>query len=226
MYENLLRLPYFLGMNKDDITSILDKVTFEFVKYSDGDTICRNGESCNEFRILVQGRMRIVSHAMDNSHKLTEEIAAPHAIEPYSMFGYSTSYNREYSANGNCTILVIKKEFLFSELTKHSIFTINFLNLVCNKAQKLENTINTHLTNSIAGRIHKFILLRCEQHHGRKILSIKMEKLATILCETRLNISKSLNELQDYGLVELHRKEIVIPSLNKLTDYIKEQEVQ
>ena len=48
-----------------------------------------------------------------------------------------------------------------------------------------------------------------------------MERLASILCETRLNISKSLNELQEAGLVELHRKEIFIPSLNKLMDIIE-----
>ena len=29
--------------------------------------------------------------------------------------------------------------------------------------------------------------------------------------DTRLNISKTLNELQDNGLIELHRKEILIP---------------
>ena len=48
-----------------------------------------------------------------------------------------------------------------------------------------------------------------------------MERLAEILCETRLNVSKSLNEMQNAGLMELHRKEIIIPSLKKLIDSVE-----
>lgn len=222
MYENLLSLPYFQGMSKDDITAILDNVVFEFVKYNDGDVICRQGEECTNFIILIQGTLQVVAEAPDKSYKLTEEIDAPFAIEPYSLFGYCTRYNREYIAKGNCAILKINKRFLFSDFVKHNIFTINFLNLVTHKVQKQWNVIWKQTPGSISGRIVKFISLRCEQQQGRKILSIKMERLASLLCETRLNISKALNEMQEAGLLELHRKEIVVPSLKKLTDTITE----
>ncbi len=222
MYESLLSLPYFQGMDKDDITRILDNVAFEFIKYNDGEAICRHGENCDKFKILTQGVLQAVAEAPDMSYRLTEEIAAPYAIEPYSMFGHSTKHSRKYIAKGACTILAIDKKFLFSELSAHKIFTINFLNLISSKEQKLESTIWNNTPSSIAGRIAKFISLRCEQQHGRKILSIKMERLAEILCETRLNISKALNSMQDAGLLELHRKEIIIPSLKKLNDTIKE----
>ena len=43
-----------------------------------------------------------------------------------------------------------------------------------------------------------------------------MERLATILCETRLNISKALNNMQENNLIELHRKEIVVPQMELL----------
>ena len=45
---------------------------------------------------------------------------------------------------------------------------------------------------------------------------VKMDDLARCLDDTRLNISKTLNELQDSGLIELHRKEILIPDAQKL----------
>ena len=222
MYDILLSLPFFQGMSKDDITAILDNVVFEFIRYNTGDTICAQGEACTNFLILTQGTLQVITKAPDESYRLSEEIAAPFAIEPYSMFGYNTSYKREYRAIENCTILKIEKGFLFSELIKHDIFTINFMNLISRKSEKQECIIWTKAPSSIAGRILKFISLRCEQQHGAKALSIKMERLAEILCETRLNISKSLNEMQDSGLLELHRKEIIIPSLKKLTDAINE----
>ena len=220
MYENLLCLPYFQGMSKDDITSILDKVVFEFIKYNNEECICHNGENCDKFTIVIQGTVHACAEAPDGSYKITEEIAAPYAIEPYSMFGYNTKFNRKYTAKGICSILTIEKKFLFSEFIKHKVFTINYLNLISHKSEKTENLIWEKTPSSIAGRIIKFISLRCEQQEGPKVLSIKMERLAEILCETRLNISKALNDMQDAGLLELHRKEIIIPSLRNLMNNI------
>ena len=53
---------------------------------------------------------------------------------------------------------------------------------------------------------------------GKKIFKIKMEDLASLIDETRINVSKVLNDLQEQGLVQLSRKEISIPALEKLTE--------
>jgi CRP-like cAMP-binding protein len=36
--------------------------------------------------------------------------------------------------------------------------------------------------------------------------------------ETRINVSRMLNDMQKQGLVQLKRKEIYIPALEKLTE--------
>ena len=59
-------------------------------------------------------------------------------------------------------------------------------------------------------------LSHCEKPQGEKTFKVKMDDLARCLDDTRLNISKTLNELQDNGLIELHRKEILIPDAQKL----------
>ena len=222
MYENLLRLPYFQGMSKDEITSILDKVAFDFQNLSDGDTICDTGERCDKFIIVTNGEALSTVVAPDSTYSLTEKIAAPCAIEPYSLFGHDTTFKRKYTAKGNCTILVIDKQYLFSELTKYEIFTINFLNIISRRAQMQSYAIWHYTPSSIKGRIAQFIGRRCNSIKGEKSVQIKMERLAGILCETRLNISKALNEMQEEGYIELHRKEIIVPSLKKMIEEIKE----
>ncbi len=218
MYENLLRLPYFQGMSKDDITSILDKVTFEFVKHGDGDIIFRRGERCSKFVILTNGEMQCTSLSPDGRYSITEELGAPYAIEPYSLFGYDTGYKRDYTAKGSCTLLIIDKQYLFSEFAKHNIFTINLLNLISRRTQKLSDAIWKQCPRRLDGRIAHLIAARCESQRGRKQITIKMECLASLLFETRLNVSKSLNEMQERGLLELHRGAITVPSLEKLLE--------
>lgn len=221
MYESLLRLPYFQGMSKDEITSILDKVAFDFHKLSDGETICERGERCDKFIIITNGEATSRVDAPDDTYSLTEEICAPYAIEPYSLFGQDTTFKRKYTAKGNCTILVIDKQYLFSEFTKYEIFTINLLNLISRRAQMQSYAIWNYTPKSIKGRIVQFIGMRCNSINGRKSIQIKMERLASILCETRLNVSKALNELQDASYIELHRKEIIVPSLKRLIEEIE-----
>ena len=221
MYESLLRLPYFQGMEKDDITAILDKVTFEFIKYDNGDRIFGPGEKCDRFAILTQGEIQCKAISPDHTICITENITAPYAIEPYSLFGYRTSYRREYTAKEKCTILVIDKQYLFSEFAKHNIFTINLLNLISHKAEKLQEGIWLHTPQSIEGRIAHLIAMRCESHKGTTSVTVKMERIAAILCETRLNISKALNAMQNNGYITLHRGEITVHSMEKLIELIK-----
>lgn len=221
MYENLLRLPYFQGMSKDDITAILDKVKLEFTNYSEKEIVCRQGEECNRFLILTKGEITAETTSPSGTYSIEESIKAPYAIEPYSLFGYSTAYKRTYTSNGGCTILAIDKGYFFSEFTKQHIFTLNLINLISRRVQVQSDTTWRHTPTSIEGRIALFIAQRSETTTGYRRVKIKMEQLATILCETRLNVSKALNNLQERGLVTLSRKEIHIPDFSMLIPLIK-----
>ena len=46
-----------------------------------------------------------------------------------------------------------------------------------------------------------------------------MEDLADLIDDTRINVSKILNELKQEGLVSLSRREIEIPDMNALIAY-------
>lgn len=221
MYENLLCLPYFQGMSKDDITAILDKVKLEFFSYGDKEILRECGEECNRFTLLTKGTIISEATAPDGSYKITEEHTAPLALEPYSIFGYSTGYKRRYTSKGECTLLTIDKNYFFSDFSGQNIFMINFMNLISRKVQLLEKSIWEDTPTSIEGRIIKFIEQRCESRQGCKHLYIKMERLAEILCETRLNVSRALNSLQEQGCIVLCRKEIHIPRFEELLTRIK-----
>lgn len=221
MYENLLCLPYFQGMSKDDITAILDKIKLEYHTHCDKEAICNKGDECDKFIIVTKGEVCTIAEASDGSYSIEEEHKAPYAIEPHSLFGYDTTYHRQYLAKGASTTLTIEKKYFFSEFSKQGIFTLNFLNLISRRVQLLNNLIWQYTPTTIEGRIIAFIAQRSESTHGCKKVNIKMESLATLLCETRLNVSRALNNLQSRGLVVLNRKEIYIPKFEELLPYIR-----
>ena len=64
-----------------------------------------------------------------------------------------------------------------------------------------------------------YFLGHIERMTGEKLFKVKMDDLAHMLDDTRLNVSKALNGLQELNLLELHRKEIRIPDLSLLTEW-------
>ena len=80
-----------------------------------------------------------------------------------------------------------------------------------------EKLWHSHIGNT-EEKILNFLVLRSMKPEGKKILKIKMEDLASLIDETRINVSKVLNDLQEQGLVQLSRKAISIPALEKLTE--------
>ena len=72
------------------------------------------------------------------------------------------------------------------------------------------------LPDSLEARIKYFILSHIERPTGEKILKIKMEELAQAMNDTRMGVSKALNAMQENGLLELHRGEIVVKEAERL----------
>ena len=70
MYESLMCLPYFQGMSKDEITSILDKVKLIVTRYNDGERIVAQGAPCNNLTLLVRGTLTSKCVSPDGCYSL------------------------------------------------------------------------------------------------------------------------------------------------------------
>ena len=219
MYETLLQLPLFQGLCTDDFTSIIEKVKFHFRNYSGNETIMNQGEACNQLVFLLEGTL--LSQRIDDEHgfRLIEIIAAPTIIEPYSLFGMYPHYEATYKVEEQAKLLIIDKSYILSELSNYEIFRLNYFNLLSNRAQVNHRKLwNTHI-GALNEKLANFFLLRCIKPEGTKTLQIGMEDLAGLINETRINVSRKLNELRDKGIIQLKRKEIFIP---EMTDFLKE----
>lgn len=187
-----------------------------FTKHKPGELLLQKGSSCHELVFILKGEVASSTLSADASYSFTEYFPAPYLIEPYSMFGMNTSYASTHRANTEVHTVSISKAFVMKELFSYEIFRLNYMNMVSNRAQMLHNRLWKVAGNDLEARISHFILSHVERPSGKKVLKIKMEDLAQIVNETRAGISKALNNMQDRGLIELHRGEIVIPDAENL----------
>jgi CRP-like cAMP-binding protein len=220
MYDNLLQLPLFQGMRKEDFTTILERVKFHFISYKPNETIIRQGTRCDQLFFLLNGS--ILAHTADKEHNyaLSEVFKAPYIIEPYSLFGMDTCFKATYQANEEAKLLSIDKQFIYNELNNYEIFRLNYLNMLSNRCQTASQKLwNGHI-GTLEEKFASFLLNRCQRPDGKKYLQITMEDLGNLINETRINVSRMLNDLQQKGLLQLKRKEIYIPALDKLTEHL------
>lgn len=216
MYDNLLMLPLFQGISKSDLTEILDKVKLHFIRYKAGEKIVSQGTKSDSLLFLINGDIESLTTSTVSPFSFSEFFSTPYTIDPYSLFGMNTLHNSSVTALTDCNVLKIEKSYIFSELNKYQIFRLNYMNMVSSRGQNYHDRIWQWGDRTLEERIIFLLFLLSERPSGKKIFHIKMEDLSRMLCETRSNISKTLNEMQKKEMIELHRKEIVVPALENL----------
>lgn len=216
MYDTLLSLPIFQGMTATDFNSLLQKIRLDFVRYTPGQAIIREGERCSSFAFLISGTVQSSRVGQDDRFTFQEQICAPHFIEPYSMFGRSNSYQRTYTAQEQCSLLFVDKQYVYTEIGKYNICRMNILNMLSGRVQQLDSFIWNRSEMTLRQRIVRFICGLSDISTGEKHLQIKMNDLAALMDTTRINVSRELNAMADSGLITLHRGGISIPALEEL----------
>ena len=216
IYDNFLLLPLFQGLSKNDFTTIIEKVKLNFLTYQPGEVILHQNDNCQQLVFLLNGEITIQTTEPQNKYTFSEVIEAPYIVELHSLFGMRPYYAATYEAKTVAKLLSIDKESVVNILDKYEVFHLNVLNMLCNQTQIANLKIWKTHSGTLEEKIANFLLLRSQKAVGERTLQITMEVLASLIGETRIRVSNLLNELQEKNLLSLKRKEIYIPSLEKL----------
>ena len=224
MYDKLLQLPLFQCMSKFDFTDILEKVKIHFNKYEPGSCLVRQDTPCNQLIFVLDGEVQIESNDKTHKYTLWENFKSPNVIEPYSLFGMRPYFTASYTAVTEVNTLNIDKSYILNELCRYEVFNLNYMNMLSNRSQVIYNKLwNAHIGKT-RDKIINFLLLRCMTPYGAKKLSIRMEDLARLIDDTRINVSNVLNDLQNRGLIQLGRRTFSIPELREVVQLLDKKD--
>lgn len=216
MFDTLLQLPLFQGMSRAELSEAMEKARFHFQKFQDGEVMLRQHETCDKLAFILNGEVVAETAAPCGTFSMAEVCNRPQIIEPHSLFGKRPSYKATYTAQGEVAMLTIDKRYIYTVLDKYEVFRMNLLNLLSNKAEQLYGRIWSIDAQELEGRLIHFVRSLCSTQQGTKVLRVKMEDLARLLDDTRLNVSNVLNKWQEEGLIEMRRKEFVFHDVERL----------
>ena len=216
IFDTLLQLPLFQGLAMEDFTCILEKVKLHFAKQKAGEILAQDGMPCDRLIFILNGNIAMTTTSVDSRYSLTEYFEAPYLIESQSLFGLYTTYSAKYTATTLVNSISIDKTSILNELLKYDIFRLNYLNMVSSYGQNMNEGLWSAAPDCLEERVYHFINTHIRRKQGEKLLKIKMEDLALIVNDTRTNVSRFLNDLQNNGFIELHRGEIFIFNVEEL----------
>ncbi|MBQ8988835.1 MAG: Crp/Fnr family transcriptional regulator [Prevotella sp.] len=216
IYDQLLQFPLFQGMSRDDLEIIAGHIRFGFVKVSAGKPIVQVGESCTQLCFLINGTVRVETFADEHRYMVAEQVSAPYVLQQEAIFGYYQSYTHNFTALTDVNLLTIAKEEVLRLLEDFLVFRLNLVNLFATQTQKHIHQTWRRCPSMLRDRLIRFLTQHCIYPAGPKTFYILMEQLAEELNDSRLNVSRILNQFQKEGLVELHRGRVDIPQLERL----------
>lgn len=216
IYTKLLRLPFFQGIDRDELEAMASNIRFDFQKYDEGAWIARENDRCATLTLVMTGSVEAEAISADHSYSLRELIDAPCAIEPERIFGLRQHLARGYRATTPCNVLRLQKDDVLRLCAQSLVFELNVLNTISTSAQRAGSAFWRTPPTTIPRKIATFVAHRSLRPAGPKTLSIRLTDLGSAIGESRLNVSRSLHGLETQGLVALARQTIIIHRLEQL----------
>mgnify|MGYP000578260447 FL=1 len=216
LYDKLIELPLFIGISTDELSDIVGQTKFGFHKLAVDRPLVSTDDKCTQLFFLMSGTLRVVSYADNYRYRIEEELSAPAVIQPEHLFGLQQRYTKDFIAHTDCSLLSLDKAEVLRLLDSYLIFRLNLLNSISMQAQRMSRIPWRQQSSDIRQQFVNFLRLRCLTQAGCKVLRIRMEELAKELHQSRLNVSRMLNALQNEGLLTMSRGIIIVPQLETL----------
>jgi CRP-like cAMP-binding protein len=216
IFDKLLQFPLFQGMSRDDLEIVAGHIRFGFLKLTAGKTVMKSGDNCRQLYFLINGSLKVRSFADDYGYHVEELISAPYIIQLESVFGYNQRYTRDFIAQTDVNFLTLDKEEVVRLTEDFLVFCLNMINHFATQTQKQMRQMWYRAPQSLEDRVVRFLTQRCLYPAGHKTFNILMTRLAEEVNDSRLNVSRILNDMQHRGLIELSRGKIEIPQLERL----------
>ena len=176
IYAKLLRLPFFQGIDRDELEAMASKIRFDFQKYDEGAWIARENDRCATLTLVMTGSVEAEAISADHSYSLRELIDAPCAIEPERIFGLRQHLARGYRATTPCNVLRLQKDDVLRLCAQSLVFELNVLNTISTSAQRAGSAFWRTPPTTIPRKIATFVAHRSLRPAGPKTLSIRLHR--------------------------------------------------
>lgn len=215
IFDTLLSLPLFNGVDEEQIRKVVGATKFHFLKFPAGEEIITVGDRCDHIVFILNGRVRFIVKS-ESSFRLTYTMGGNNVVAPEFLFGLSTTYPFSAVTVEPTGILQVSKEDYLSILNSDRIFLINYLNTLSVNAQKNVVELLSMTTGDISRRFAYLVKSLTRQNSEDITVNCRLRELHTLLNVTRSDLISTLDTLADKNIIDYTSDTITILSRRDL----------
>jgi len=213
----LAHVPLFRELPGADIQRIASKTVA--IDAPRGTVLLRRGDPCRGFHVIVFGRIKLSLQSPQGSEKVVELMGAGQSFGEALMF-IEEPYLVTAESVDDAKVLHVAREIVFAEIDRDPRFARRMLAGLSWRLHHLMMDVESYTLRSGTQRVVGYLLRDSAERSPANSLTIRLEATKGVIA-SRLNLtqehfSRILHQLMGAGLIEISRREINVPDIQRL----------
>jgi CRP/FNR family transcriptional regulator, dissimilatory nitrate respiration regulator len=229
MMEKILQIisdvPLFNGLPKDQLNELRQIAVDRF--YDKGKTIFFEGDPCDGFYIIADGRVKIYKLSFDGKEHIL------HIYGPGNPFGEVPVFaGKKFPANAQTLLkshlLFFPRTAFIDLISQNPSLSLNMLAVLSMRLRQFTVQIENLSLKEVPGRLASYLLYLAKEQGGSDtvMLTISKGQLASLLGTIPETLSRILAKMNKQRLVETSGRDIKLLDIEGLKDLAEQGKLQ
>ncbi len=219
-YEILAHSPVFAGLPPERLASLFEDVPFQVRRMQKDVQVVSAGEECSSLIIILSGSVKGEMSDYNGKTIKIEDIEAPRPLASAFLFGKNNHFPVSVITNSDVRLLYIPRAGFLKLLQKDQRVLLNYLNSISSRTQFLSQRIRFLNFKSIRQKIAHYLLDLAGDRLAVVGLPLSQEQMAEFFGVTRPALARSMGELAQEGVIEVHRRTVRILDKQRMNDLL------
>ncbi|MDF2589079.1 MAG: cyclic nucleotide-binding protein [Anaerocolumna sp.] len=209
-YQILEKVSLFQGIQKSEISDVLNCMDSNTKKYSKNQIIVRGGMKMNNLGIILDGSVQVIREDIMGNRMIVASLFSGEIFgETFACAGVDAS-PVSVIADEDSTILWIALTRIVTPCTTacdfHSQLIMNLLQILAKKNLYLNNKMELLSKRSIREKILSYLAEQANKHKTAVFeIPLNRNEMADYLCIDRSAMSRELSKLKEEGILDYHK---------------------
>jgi CRP-like cAMP-binding protein len=187
-----------------------------------GTILFHRGDPCSGFHIIIYGQVKLALQAPQGGEKVVELMGAGQSFGEAVMF-LDKPHMVTAEVLVDTLLLHVSRTAVFAELDRDPRFARRMIAGLSRRLQQMVGDLEAMSLRSGLQRVIGYLLRDEAEDHAPNTMTVTLPATKGIIA-SRLNLtqehfSRMLHELIEAGLIEVSKREIRIPNIEKLRTY-------
>lgn len=220
-FKNLKESKLFSNFSEQELQKLKDSNEYFIKSYKKDDVLFIEEEDCEHLSIILAGKVELQKLDSNGNILTISSFELGNSFGEALLFGDRHQYPVSVVAKEDCTVIHIKRDYIFKLCTINQEFLKELLRLFSNKALILNSKLKQVSMKSLREMISHFLVTKYNQTQNPVITTHMTKKeWSEKLGVTRPSLSRELIKMKLEGLIEYNRREIIIKDIERLEEFI------